>query len=155
MSRLKEKSGRFSAVSRGKYNILGVYNIFPDEKRPSESFTISFRKNKAILRVRFGREHPRVESVPGCIAHDVVASLSLAQSNTLCLSQLDANGPVACGCKSMQLPAPNISAKVIVSFRYATGLLLIELCIQPNPCQPGCEKKFAAGVVGVYRVAQK
>ena len=85
---LKEKSGRFSAVSRGKYNILWVYNLFPDDKRPSESFTISFRKNKVILRVRIGREQPRVGSVPGCIAHDVVASLSSAQSNTLCLSQL-------------------------------------------------------------------
>ena len=30
----------------------------------------------------------------------------------------------------MQLPAPNTSAKVIVSFRYA--LLLFELCMQPN-----------------------
>ena len=39
----------------------------------------------------------------------------------------------------MQLPAPNTSAKVIVSFRYATDF---ELCIQPNPGQP-------AGVIGV------
>ena len=31
----------------------------------------------------------------------------------------------------MQLPAPNTSAKVIVSFRYATDISVI--CIQPNP----------------------
>ena len=30
----------------------------------------------------------------------------------------------------MQLPAPNTSAKVIVSFRYATAMWII---IQPNP----------------------
>ena len=40
----------------------------------------------------------------------------------------------------MQLPAPNTSAKVIVSFRYATAIWV--KCIQPNPGRP-------AGVVGV------